>query len=130
MLILQLVSTQNFKSKQLVTFLLHGYLFYCYFDYWLSNYGLLIRWSWEPKFTPSIFVIGGKSRNPNFPWSSGFSARANNKWRNKCRKYEKTTKQISRKSSFLFRICVRTLRLLQKIIKSSAARTVSEFPRD
>ncbi|KAF3564642.1 hypothetical protein DY000_02015906 [Brassica cretica] len=22
---------------------------------------------WEPKFTPSISVIGGKSRNPNFP---------------------------------------------------------------
>ncbi|KAF2590919.1 hypothetical protein F2Q70_00039482 [Brassica cretica] len=45
-----------------------------------SNYGLwksqmrsIIRgidameWMWEPKFTPSISVIGGKSGNPNFP---------------------------------------------------------------
>ena len=35
---------------------------------------------WEPKFTPSISVIGGKSKNPNFPWGPGFSARANDKW--------------------------------------------------
>ncbi|KAF2570213.1 hypothetical protein F2Q70_00003291 [Brassica cretica] len=32
---------------------------------------------WEPKFTPSISVIGEKSRNPNFPSGPGFSARTN-----------------------------------------------------
>ncbi|KAF3515135.1 hypothetical protein F2Q69_00005621 [Brassica cretica] len=31
----------------------------------------------EPKFTPSISVIGGKSRNSNFPKGHGFSVRAN-----------------------------------------------------
>ena len=80
------------------------------------------------EFTPSISVIRGKSRNPNFPWGSGFSERANDKWPNKYRKYEKTTKQIYRKSRSLIRICVRAWRLFQKIIKASAARAVSDFP--
>ena len=57
---------------------------------------------WEPKFTPSISVIGGKSENPNFPWGFGFSARANDKWPNKCGKYEKITKQIYRKGRSYF----------------------------
>ena len=83
---------------------------------------------WEPKFTSSITIIGGKLGNPNFSWGPGFCARTNDKWPNKCGKYEKITKQIYGESISLFRICVRALRLLQEIIKASAARAVSEFP--
>ncbi|KAF2571322.1 hypothetical protein F2Q70_00004003 [Brassica cretica] len=34
---------------------------------WCENPFLLLGPVWEPKFTPSISVIGGKSGNPNFP---------------------------------------------------------------
>ena len=62
----------------------------------------ILKQLWEPKFTPSISVIGGKSGNSNFPLDFGFSARANDKWPNKYGKYEKTTNRIYRKGRSYF----------------------------
>ena len=80
---------------------------------------LFIKRLWKPRFTPSIFVIGEKSRNSNFSWSPELCAIANDNWPNKCRKYEKTTKQIYREIRSLFRIRVRAMQSLWMLGKTT-----------